>query len=155
MKFFEEFEVGSRFISRTGKTITEADIILFAGITGDFFELHTNEEFAKKTRFGGRVAHGTLTLAVGIGLLVQSGLWGDNTMAWLGARELRATAPVKIGDTLYSEVEVVEKRDVGKEDWGIVSFKLVVKNQRGEVVLEGVLSHAIYKKGKSPITKNF
>lgn len=154
LKYFEDFKEGEKIFSRLGKTITETDIVMFAGISGDHFELHTNEEYAKKTRFGGRVAHGTLTLGVAIGLLVQTGLFGDNTLAWLGAKELRMTAPVKIGDTLYSEAEVVEKRNVGKDEWGLVSLKVIAKNQRGEIVMEGILNYAIYKRGKSPATKD-
>jgi len=149
VRYFEDFKVGDRFYS-LGRTITEADLVAFAGISGDYFQLHTNEEFGKRGPYKGRVAHGTLILAATIGLMVQSGLWRENVLSWLGTRELRLTAPVRIGDTVHAEEEVLEKTDKGKDEWGLLIIRHIVKNHRDDKVMEGELVYAIFKRGKSP-----
>jgi len=128
--------VGEKFVS-PGRTITEADIVMFAALTGDWTELHTNAEYVKKTIFGQRIAHGLLTLSVASGLALRARrLSSLEVVALLGLDDVRFTAPVFIGDTIWVESEVVEVRpSKSRPGTGIVRLRNVVRNQRGEVVV--------------------
>ncbi|MEX2706172.1 MAG: MaoC/PaaZ C-terminal domain-containing protein [Candidatus Freyrarchaeum guaymaensis] len=132
-KTYGEFVVGEKDIS-PAVTITDAHIILFASLSGDYNPLHIDEEFAKKTPFGTRIAHGLLSVSVMSGYLGQ--LLNGTAIAFLGAR-YKFTAPVKIGDTVHAESEVIEKKDKEKYNGGVVKIKLQIKNQRDEVCVEG------------------
>ncbi|MHA1579791.1 MAG: MaoC family dehydratase [Candidatus Freyarchaeota archaeon] len=132
-KTYGEFVVGEKDKS-PAVTITDAHIILFASLSGDYNPLHIDEEFAKKTPFGTRIAHGLLSVSVMSGYLGQ--LLNGTAIAFLGAR-YKFTAPVKIGDTIHAESEVIEKKDKEKYNGGVVKIKLQIKNQRGEVCVEG------------------
>jgi acyl dehydratase len=126
-KFYDELEVGMKWKSR-GRTITEADIVLFAAFTGDWYPLHTDKEYAAQTPFGQRIAHGMLVLSVASGLMqIAPGV----VVAFYGIDRVRFTAPTFIGDTLHVEMEVLEKNDRGP-DQGVVTFRFDVFNQRGE-----------------------
>jgi acyl dehydratase len=133
--FFEEFEVGQVFKSR-GRTVTEADIVNFAGLSGDYNPLHTDEEFAKKTIFGKRIAHGMLGLTISTGLSQRLGILDDTIMAFLGL-EWSFRAPIFIGDTVHLEQTVKSKRETSKPDRGIIVFESKLINQNGESVQEG------------------
>lgn len=141
--FFEDFEPGMR-IETAGKTITEADIVNFAGVSGDWNRIHLDEEFAKKTIFGRRIAHGLLTLAVTSGLITRLRLTEDSLIAFYGIDKLRFTKPVFIGDTIRGVVEVVGKEDKG--DYGVVAFKISTLNQNDEVVMVATFKTAVKKK---------
>jgi 3-hydroxybutyryl-CoA dehydratase len=130
--YFEDFEIGHVSRSR-GRTITEADIVNFAGLSGDFVELHTNEEFARTGPFGRRIAHGLLILSISSGLMVQMGQTIDTVVAFYGIDRLRFVRPVFIGDTVRVEKKVVERQD--KEKGGVVTFETSVLNQNNEPVL--------------------
>lgn len=134
-KYFEEFKVGEVF-ETAARTINPADVSNFAGVSGDFNPLHTDEEMAKQTPFGGRVAHGILTLAISSGQQNQLGLFEGTTLALLGIDKLRFTGPVRFGDTIHTEMTVKETRESSKPDRGVVILDVVVKNQRGETVLQ-------------------
>jgi len=125
---FEEIQVGDR--ASFTKTISEADIYGFAGITGDFNPVHVNEEYAKKSRFKKRIAHGMLTASF-ISTVLGTDLPGANTIYM--SQEVKFTAPVYIGDTLTATAEVVEKR----EDKRILTLKTTVVNQDGKTVVDG------------------
>ncbi|MET1124633.1 MAG: MaoC/PaaZ C-terminal domain-containing protein [Archaeoglobaceae archaeon] len=140
--FFEDFSPGARF-ETAGRTITEADIVNFAGISGDWNEIHVNEEYAKTTRFGRRIAHGLLTLSVVSGLVTRLGLTTDSLIAFYGIDRLRFTKPVYIGDTVRAIVEVEGKEDKG--DYGVVNFRITAVNQRGETVLVATFKTAVKK----------
>jgi len=131
-KFFEDFEIGDEF-ETPRRTVTEADIVTFAGLSGDFNPLHVDEEFAKQTRFGKRIAHGALTFAIMTGLWARLGIWEGTVEAFYGVDKLRFTKPVYAGDTLKVKIKVVDKQDKG--EFGIVVLHNEVQNQRGEVVL--------------------
>jgi 3-hydroxybutyryl-CoA dehydratase len=131
--YFEDFESTAE-ISTRGRTITEADVVLFAGLTGDFVELHTNEEFAKQTPFGRRVAHGALVFSISIGLSTRTNLLDDTLLAFAGVDKLRFVAPVFIGDTIHVSKRVSERKELGAEQ-GTVVFETRVVNQRNELVL--------------------
>ena len=131
--YFEDFQVGAVFETR-GRTITETDIVNFAGLSGDFIELHTNEEYARQGPFGRRIAHGALVFSVSTGLMTQMNLVNDTVLAFYGLDKLRFTNPVFAGDTVRVTKRVTELR-AKDEDRGIVTFETQVLNQSGEPVM--------------------
>ncbi len=133
---FEDLEVGVAW-SSAGRTVTEADITAFAGVSGDFNPIHVDAEYASETVFGGRVAHGALVLAIATGLRQQQGMFRGTLKAWLGMREWRFAAPVRIGDTIHVLTEVTELRDTTDPTAGLAIQRVEVRNQRDEAVAEG------------------
>jgi acyl dehydratase len=130
-KHFEEYELNATR-ETTGRTITEADIVLHAGQTGDFYPHHLDAEWCKTQPFGQRIAHGTLIFSVAVGMTAGE----INPLAFsYGYDRLRFIKPVFIGDTIRSRVTIKEKRDHKKPEQGIVVEALEVFNQRGETVL--------------------
>jgi 3-hydroxybutyryl-CoA dehydratase len=95
----------------------------------DFTPLHMDEEYAKKTIFGTRIAHGPLTFAMSAGLVYMTSIYGESIMAWLGVENMRIPSPVRIGDTIGVEAFVKEKRETKSKKRGITIFRFVVKNQ--------------------------
>src|ERR1700676_2689962 len=106
-KAFEDFARGDTVITR-GRTVDIGDLTVFSGLTGDHYPLHVDEEAAKATRFGTRIAHGPLTFALAVGLVGMSGFYGNAITALVEIRSLRALKPVIPGDTLKVHAEVVE-----------------------------------------------
>jgi acyl dehydratase len=143
--YWEEWEIDAEF-ETAGRTVTEADIVNFAGISGDYNPLHIDEEFCKKTQFGTRIAHGPLIYAIAAGLLFQLHLYDDTLIAFLGFDSLKFTNPVKAGDTIRAKVKVLEKRETSRADRGVMKRQLQVINQRGEVVQEGVQAFLVKRK---------
>ena len=143
--FWEEWEIGAEF-QTASRTITEADVVNFAGISGDYNPLHIDEEFCKQTQFGTRIAHGPLVYSIAAGLLFQLHLYDDTLIAFLGFDSLKFTLPVKIGDTVRVRVEVLEKRETSKPDRGVMKRLLQVLNHRDEIVQEGVQAFLLKKK---------
>ena len=135
--YWEEWKIGAEFVT-SARTITETDIINFAGISGDYNPLHIDEEFCRTTQFGTRIAHGPLVYSIATGLIFQLHLYDDTLIAFLGFDSLKFTKPVKIGDTIHARVEVIEKRETSKSDRGIMKRLLQVLNQNNELVQEGV-----------------
>ena len=135
--YWEEWKIGAEFVT-SARTITETDIINFAGISGDYNPLHIDEEFCRNTQFGTRIAHGPLVYSIATGLIFQLHLYDDTRIAFLGFDSLKFTKPVKIGDTIHARVEVIEKRETSKSDRGIMKRLLQVLNQNNELVQEGV-----------------
>ncbi|MEM2534777.1 MAG: MaoC/PaaZ C-terminal domain-containing protein [Candidatus Nezhaarchaeales archaeon] len=128
------FKIGEKVVS-PGRTITETDIVMFAALSGDWTELHTNAEYMKHTIFGQRIAHGLLTLSVASGLALRARREPLEVIAFLGMDNVRFTAPVFIGDTIRVESEIIEARpSKSRPGAGIVKFRNYVKNQRDEVV---------------------
>jgi acyl dehydratase len=133
-RFFEEIEIGEEYES-PGRTVTETDIVMFAGLSGDYNVLHTDAEFMKGSIFGERIAHGLLGLALQAGLFSRA-TRPYATTAFTGLR-WKFKAPIKIGDTIRVLVKVVAKRDDDKPDRGLVTLERKIVNQRGEVVQDG------------------
>ena len=131
--YFEDFEATGETAS-PGRTVTEGDIMAFAGLTGDFMELHTNEEYAKGTAFGRRIAHGALVFGIAMGLGTRNNLLDRTVLAFAGVDKLRFVGPVFIGDTIHVVKRVVERKALGPAQ-GTVVFESRVFNQRGELVL--------------------
>ena len=103
---FEDFALGEIVVT-DGRTIDVSDISAFAGLTGDFYPLHVDEEYARKTPFGGRIAHGPLTFSISSGLMYQSGYYGMAIQNMLECQSMRALLPVRPGDTLRVRAEIV------------------------------------------------
>jgi len=146
--YWEEWEIGAEFES-PARTVTEADIVMFAGLSGDYNPLHVNEEYCKTTIFGTRIAHGPLVYAITAGLLFQLHLYDDTLIAFLGFENLKFTGPVKAGDTIHAKIKVLEKRETSRPDRGVMKRELRVFNQRGEVVQEAVQNFLLKRRSGS------
>jgi len=133
--YFEDLTIGDT-VKTMGRTITEADVVNFIGISGVFEELHMSLEYIKEhSVFGKRVSPGPLTFIAAEGLVTLLGLFHHTGMALLGVDNMRLPAPVFCGETIHVEVEVTEKRETSKPDRGIVRFHHVVRKQSGDVVM--------------------
>jgi acyl dehydratase len=127
---------GDRILT-AARTVTEADIVMFAGLSGDFNQIHTDAEFARATPFGGRVAHGLLGLAIVSGLAVQTGFIEQTVLAFREVNEWKFSAPIYIGDTIRAEIEVLETKALPRLGGGAVTLAFNVKNQKDETVNRG------------------
>jgi len=141
MKYFEDFKIGEKIVTR-GRTITEADIVMFAAFSGDWYPLHVDVEYAKNSLFGERIAHGMLVLSATSGLMPLCD-WA--IVAFYGMDKVRFTAPTKIGDTLRLEITVMEKKDKGNSG-GVVTLENRIKNQREEEAAVSMMKVMIGKK---------
>ena len=133
--YFEEFTEATEVVSM-GRTITEADIVNFAGLSGDFNTIHTDAEFGKATPFGERIAHGLLVLSVATGLATQLGFMEGTVIAFIGL-EWKFKGAVKIGDTVHLVAKVKQTKAMRAMGGGFVVFDVRVLNQRNEVVQQG------------------
>lgn len=132
-KYFENFEVGELWKSK-GRTITEADIVMFSALTGDYYPLHTDIEFAKNSFFKQRIAHGMLVLSFAVGLTkMEPGIVAAN----YGIDKLRFIHPVFINDTIHVELEVIDLQDKGNGT-GVVTVKQTIVKQTGEPCIVGI-----------------
>lgn len=145
-QYYEDFTPGDESIT-PGRTITEADIINFAGLTGDWYELHTNVEYARKTRFGERIAHGALIFSISTALNVRVMPPGNTLIAFYGVDKLRFVKPTFIGDTIYCRNKVLEKNEKDASS-GVVASLCEVVNQRDEVVIS-YTSRALWQRRPS------
>ena len=134
-KTFNEFNIGDEFTTAS-RTITEADVVNFAGLSGDFNPLHTDEVFGKSTPFKGRVAHGMLSVAIATGLANQLGIFEGTTIALL-SMTINYKGAAKFGDTIHLVLKVLEKKETSKDDRGIVTFDTIVYNQNDQPIVEG------------------
>lgn len=149
-RFFEEFAVGDVYEHRPGRTITETDNIWFALLTMNQHPAHCDANFATKTEFGKPLVASPLTVAIMTGQSVSD--VSQKAVANLGWKEIKLLKPVFAGDTLYSESEVLEKRESEKrQTQGIVTIKTIGKNQTGDVVCEFTRVMLIWKKGFGPM----
>jgi acyl dehydratase len=133
-KYFDDINIGDKVVSR-GRTVTETDVVNFAMFSSDWFPLHSDVEYARKTMFGGRIAHGLLVLSIASGLVP---LEPDYTIAFYGIDRARFINPTRIGDTIHVEGEVIEKEE-RSDATGIITYRQTVKNQRGEDVVASVM----------------
>jgi acyl dehydratase len=135
VRYYEDVEIGEEFVSQT-RTITEADVVNFAALSDDWSELHISEEFARRSAFGMRIAHGLLGLAITEGLKLRAGADEFAGIASLGwTWDFRG--PILLGDTIHIRYRLRDKRLTKKSGRGIFYLALQVINQRGEVVQEG------------------
>ncbi|WP_137283767.1 MaoC/PaaZ C-terminal domain-containing protein [Halorussus salinisoli] len=132
---FEELDVGHR-VTTPSRTVTEADVTNFAGVSGDFNPIHTSETEAAESDFGERVAHGALVFSMTTGLARRAGDRRADVVAFYGVDRLRFRAPVRLGDTIRAGLELVEKEEREHPTAnGVVRYEAEVLNQRDEVVL--------------------
>jgi acyl dehydratase len=125
--YWDALVTGDR-IHSPGLTITEAHLVSWAGLTGDWVSLHLDEQYAAQSQFGQRIGHGPLTLSVALGLMTQTGYF-SNVIAWLGLDTVRALKPVYIGDTIRVEAEVAEARETKNPDAGLWTINYTVVKQ--------------------------
>jgi acyl dehydratase len=146
-KYFDELEVGQRILHKRARTVTEADNVLFSGLTMNTQLLHMDEEFAKQSQFGRRIVNGIFTFGLVIGITVPD-LTEGTIVANLGYEKVNHPQPVFAGDTLSVETEVLEKRaSESRPDRGVVRLRHLGRNQRGEVVVEVERAVMFLKRG--------
>ncbi len=133
--YFSDFEVGQRFVSG-GRTITEADVVNFAGISGDYNPLHTDQSFAEKTPFGQRIAHGMLAASISTGLGQTLGIFEGTTLALMEQR-FAYKAPMFFGDTIRLSLTVESVKASSKGGKGVVFFKAEILKQDETVAVDG------------------
>jgi acyl dehydratase len=140
---FEDLQVGDEYLS-PGRTVTEADIVIFAGLSGDYNVLHTDAEHMKSSVFGERIAHGLLGLSIQHGLLTRSMPDLDDerfiSLKW------KFRGPIKIGDTLHARARIASKKEADEPGWGMIAMERQVVNQRDEVVQEGETEHMVRRR---------
>ena len=134
--YLEEFEVGQQ-ITTAGRTISEADVVAFAGLTGDYNQIHIDKEFAKGTPFGQRIAHGLLGLSYALGLVTQTGMLEGTVLAFREIGNWKFVHPIFIGDTIHTELEVMAVKPMYRLGGGLVDIHVEVVNQDGKVVMKG------------------
>lgn len=144
---FEDFELGQK-VTSAGRTVTEHDIATFAGLSGDFNQIHTDAEFARSTPFGQRIAHGLLGLAIASGLAVQTGVLGANVIAFREVGEWKFVKPVFIGDTIHVLMEVAEVKALPRLGGGSVTLSAHVLNQSNETLMKGLWTVLVRSRGK-------
>jgi len=133
-KKFDEFNVGDEFTTAS-RTVTEGDVALFAGLSGDYNPLHTDDEFGKKTPFGGRIAHGMLIASIATGQANQLGIFEGTSLALLNMG-IKFTGATKFGDTVHTVLKVTERKESSKPDKGIVTFEVKTYNQKSECIVD-------------------
>jgi acyl dehydratase len=143
-RYFEEFNVGESIMT-AARTITESDVVSFAGLSGDYNQIHTNAQYAAAGPFGQRVAHGLLIIAVTTGLIVRTGLMEATVLAF---RELdwKFSHPVFFGDTIRAIIEVTETKALPRLGGGSVKAKVSVLNQDDKVVQRGNMNLLVQSK---------
>lgn len=145
-KYYEDFKAGDKFVTG-GRTISEADVMTFCGLAGIFHPLFVDEEYAKKNAiFGTRVVPGPLTYILTVGMWMRLGFFDRSVVAFLGVKEMRVHAPVRHGDTLHSEVEIMTARETSKPGLGILEANHKTINQNGETVMDVVMTYMIKRK---------
>jgi acyl dehydratase len=134
--YFEEFEIGQKFYS-SARTITESDVVMFAGLSGDYNQIHTDSEFSQNTLFGQRVAHGLLIISIALGLIAQSGLFEGTVIAFREINDWKFSKPTFIGDTIHVITEVIGTKPLGRLGGGAVVILVDVRNQNDESLMKG------------------
>jgi acyl dehydratase len=145
--WFEEFEAGQKFAS-PGRTVTEADIVNFAGVTGDYNQIHIDAEYSKTQPFEQRVAHGLLVMSIAVGLINLTGVLDRTVIAFREIDKWKFSKPVFIGDTIHVVMEVLETKPMSKLNGGSVVIKLNIMNQHDEVVQRGKWVALMHNKPK-------
>ncbi|MBM0126170.1 MaoC/PaaZ C-terminal domain-containing protein [Pimelobacter simplex] len=140
--WFDDLERGAAWTS-TGRTLTEADLVAFCGVSGDFHPLHVDAEYAARSRFGRRLVHGALVLSVATGQRGQLPFVGEALVAFVEIRSWVMRAPVHLGETVRTRTTIVELRTTSDATRGVVVQRVEVLNQRDEVVHEGEMVNVV------------
>ena len=136
--YFEEFEIGAIMRTR-GRTISEADLVQFAALTGDYNPMHTDAEYSRGSFMGERVAHGMLSLSYAIGQAYQLGILERTVLGFRGL-EMKFSNPVYIGDTIHAELEVVDTKPAHRLGGGVVTLDLRIIKQDGKIAQKGSMT---------------
>ena len=134
--YFEEFEIGQRIIT-PGRTVTEADIVTFAGLSGDYNSIHTDAVYAGASPFEQRVAHGLLGLSIASGLAVRTGILEGTVLAFREINSWKFSLPIHIGDTIHVELEVDSAKAMPRLGGGLLELIMEVHNQEAKIVMKG------------------
>ena len=134
--YFEQFEVGMQIVTGS-RTVTEADIVNFAGLSGDYNQIHTDAAYASEAPYGQRVAHGLLGVAIASGLAVQTGFMEGTVLAFREITQWKFSRPILIGDTIHALIQVTNTKVMPRLKGGAVSINLNVRNQNNETVQHG------------------
>jgi acyl dehydratase len=132
--FFEDFNPGAKFVSG-GRLISAEDVAEFSALSGDVNRIHTDEDYARKTMFGRRIAQGAFVFSIATGLFTQMDLINDTLLAFYAVDKLRFRKPVFPGDTVQVEKQVIKVQELGAAK-GLVTFAARVFNQAGETVIQ-------------------
>ncbi|MGE0796782.1 MAG: MaoC/PaaZ C-terminal domain-containing protein [Lautropia sp.] len=132
---YEDFSIGQTFTT-LGRTITESDLVLFAGMTGDNSALHTDEEYARHSVYGQRLVHGMLAVSIALGLISRTLVFEGTGIAFLGMDRVLFHKPIFVGDTVTARFTIASMRETKKADRGVVVRHVELFNQREESVLE-------------------
>ncbi len=143
--YFEDFSVGQK-ITTVGRTVSEADIMNFAGLSGDSNPIHTDSEYSKGTQFGQRVAQGILGLSIASGLAWRTGVLEGTVVAFREIKDWTFVKPIFIGDTIHAEMNVTETKALPRVGGGLVTILFDVKNQSAETVMEGTWTVLVLSK---------
>ena len=135
--YFEEFQPGQEILT-AGRTLTEADVVNFAGISGDFNQIHVDAQYSSRTVIGQRIVHGLLVASVASGLAVQTGVLEGTVIVFREIAEWKFLKPVFLGDTIHAVLRVKETKDLRRAGGGLVTIDLEVLNQHDEVVNHGI-----------------
>ena len=148
-KYLDEFVVGEKYVT-PGRTITETDVVMFAGMTGDYARVHTDENEMKKSQFGTRIAHGLLGLSIAHGLFFRLGLISTTAIAFAQIEEWKFLSPIFFGNTIHCVIEIADViPSKSKPDRGIVKFKFEVINEdTGKVAQAGIKSIMMMRSDK-------
>lgn len=140
--YFEEFTEG-HMVKTAGRTVTEADVVAFAGLSGDFNQMHVDAAYSANGIFGQRVAHGLLGLSIASGLAVQTGVLEGTVLAFREINEWKFSRPIFLGDTIHALLKVVETKPMPRLGGGLVILNIDVRNQNDETVMKGTWSTLI------------
>jgi acyl dehydratase len=153
-RLFEDFDVGDRFRSRLGRTVTETDNVWFTTITQNTNQLHFNAPYSERTRFGRPLVNSCFTLSLVVGLSVAD--TSENAAANLSWTDIKLPSPVFVGDTLWAESEVTDVRaSESRPSVGIVGVRTRGVNQRGQTVIEFRRSFMVYRRGAAEASDMF
>lgn len=133
--YYEDFSIDQTFTT-LGRTITEADLIQFAGMTGDNSALHTDEEFSKRSIYGQRLVHGMLAISIALGLISRTLVFEGTGIAFLGMDRVLFHKPIFVGDTVTAKFTIEAMRETKKADRGVVVRHIELFNQHKESVLD-------------------
>lgn len=134
--FFEEFAAG-QIVDSPARTVTEADVVAFAALTGDWNAIHSDAEYAARQPYGQRIAHGMLGLSFATGLAMRTGILDETILAFREIRGWKYSLPIFLGDTIRLRVTIGETRPVPRLDGGLVTMRAELLNQRGELLQHG------------------
>jgi acyl dehydratase len=149
--FYEDYAIGDEFIT-PARTVTEADVTMFAALSGDYNRLHTDAEYAAQGPFGERIAHGLLGLSIVIGLIYRTEIDPDGAVAFLGL-SWKFSGPIQFGDTIHAIIQISSMRPTRAPDRGIIVQATQLLNQRGEVGQAGELTMMLKRRPRESGTK--